>query len=454
VTATGGTVAEEFAWRELQAVREIAHAFLVADRPEEVHQFALDRVTPLLGASFSLVLLLDAAQELMHPVAQHEWPEQYAAWIGALRVRVGHGPSGVAVAERRVVEVADLHADPLLSDWFDVARELGFRSIVAAPLIGSHGPLGSIAFYFANERQVSTEQRDLVRLIADQLAATTDKALLIDELRRANAALAEANAALEEQARLQDATQNRQLTFFDNFARAVMQTARTGRAPEADLARLHALAHAAQQAAALERGTLPLALGDVDPREPLLNAVASWRPRARPLPITVGEPTVLLPTMRSDASLLARALHLALGFAVREAIRMGGDLHADVELGRGFVAYRLQWTYASANSVDRYQPEFDSGLSSVPARPFDPFQALAAAVTRHDASEVAEAPSVPSPLDLPLARSLARLLGGDVQLIVEESGELAIESLSLIFPLDATPDTDAAMARLSAPATY
>ena len=41
---------------ELLAIREIAHAFLVADRPVDVYQLALDRVTPILGAAFSLIM--------------------------------------------------------------------------------------------------------------------------------------------------------------------------------------------------------------------------------------------------------------------------------------------------------------------------------------------------------------------------------------------------------------
>jgi GAF domain-containing protein len=456
VTATGGSTTSdaaqsEFAYRELRAVREIAHAFLVADRPEEVHQFALDRVTPLLGASFSLVMLLDAAGEFMHPVAQHQWPARYADWIGALRVRVGQGPSGVAVAERRVVEVADLHGDVLLSDWFDVATELGFRSIVAAPLIGARGALGAIAFYFVNEREVSTEQRDMVRLIADQLAATSDKAQLIAELRRANAALADANATLELQASQQFETQRRQFAFFDHFTRAVMHVAFCDVDPAHRLHHLHELAHSAQQAVALEGRTLAVAMDDVDPRQPLLAAVTYWRPKARPTPITVGEPSVLLPTMRTDASLVTRALHLALGVAVEEAQRHGSPLHSDVELGRGFVAYRLQWTatHDNASMSVRTQP----GPAGPNSTSFDPFEALEAAVAGYDSSErVGDpiAPALTSPLDLPLARSLARLLGGDVQRILEEGEELAIASLSLIFPLDAAPDTDAAMARVVA----
>ena len=57
-----------------------------------------------------------------------------------------------------------------------------------------------MAFYFADATHVRDEQRALVRLVADQLAAATDKSRRTDALRRANAALAEANAQLERQA--------------------------------------------------------------------------------------------------------------------------------------------------------------------------------------------------------------------------------------------------------------
>ena len=60
--------------RELMAVREILHAFLAADRIEGVFQFALDRVSPLVGASVSCVYLLDGASETMRVAAAHRWP--------------------------------------------------------------------------------------------------------------------------------------------------------------------------------------------------------------------------------------------------------------------------------------------------------------------------------------------------------------------------------------------
>ena len=71
--------------RELIAIREIVHAFLTADRPEEVFQFALDRVSPLVGANFACVYLIDGASELMRLAAVHNWPEQFAPFLGEIQ---------------------------------------------------------------------------------------------------------------------------------------------------------------------------------------------------------------------------------------------------------------------------------------------------------------------------------------------------------------------------------
>src|ERR1700690_4105448 len=127
-------VAEPPAHRELIAVREIVHAFLRADRPEDVFQFALDRVSPVVGASFASVYLVDGASELMRLAAAYNWPEHHRPWLGDMRVRVGFGPSGEAAGERGASEIPDVFADPDLEDWHDVARELDFRAIVALPL--------------------------------------------------------------------------------------------------------------------------------------------------------------------------------------------------------------------------------------------------------------------------------------------------------------------------------
>ena len=185
--------------RELLAVREVIHAFLTADRPEEVYQFALERVSPLVGATFASVYLVDGASELMRLGAAYNWPQRFRPWLGEARVRLGFGPSGEAASERRTIEVADVFADDDLEDWQEVASELGFRSLIALPLQTGSKVLGAVTFYFADAESFSSEKRGLLRIVADQMAATAEKSLLIEQLRRSNAALVEVNAELERQ---------------------------------------------------------------------------------------------------------------------------------------------------------------------------------------------------------------------------------------------------------------
>jgi len=195
--------------RELQAAHEIAHAFLTARRPSEVYRLALERVAPLVGAGFGCVFLRDGEGDLLRIVAAHNWPQAYATYLSSMRVRVGNGPTGRAVAENAIVEVADVFADPALEDWWDSARELGFVSSVALPLAFRGRPEGALTFYFREPLAMGEADHQLLRLVANQLAATAEKAHLIDDLQRANDRLREQNIDLE--ARYREAEEARQL---------------------------------------------------------------------------------------------------------------------------------------------------------------------------------------------------------------------------------------------------
>jgi GAF domain-containing protein len=415
--------------RELLAVREIAHAFLVAERPSDVQQFALDRVTPLLGASFSLVMELGPDGELLRPVAQHEWPAQHRHWIGALRVRVGDGPSGVAVAERRLVEVEDLFVDESLSVWHDVAMELRFRSIIAAPLETAEGPIGAVAFYFEDATCMTEEQRGLVRVVADQLAAATDKARRVDALRRANAALAEANAELESQA----AAWNVVATARDEVERrvvdALLSLSNTVTVGDAvmRLEAVQALAIASREFTDVSRPGFEAGTDDVDPREPLLEAVSRWRARAPMIVLQVEEPTVLLPTVRGSRRWLTRALELAVGLSVRTAAP-GSVVRTRVELGRGFLALRVHWTAHSDALVSRRSPsEVTVGA------PVDILEQVGRDLGRESQSVACRSVTA---IDLPLVRAITERLGGELRVEAPPAGDDGDHTLVLMFPVD------------------
>ncbi len=385
--------------RELLAVKEIATALLRAERPVDVYQFALDRITPILGAAFSVVMQLSEDEKLLRPVAQHDWPAKQRSWIGALRVRVGDGPSGLAVAERRVVEVADLFADPTLTAWYEVAEELGFRSILAAPLIGTRRVLGAVVFYFTDATSVSGEGQALVRLVADQLAATAEKAQTMDALRRANGALAEANAELERQSADAQAARDAQMLFLEtltsHLADGLSQAAIAGSGGEDALSAAQAIATAARELVLCERGAIGMIESEIDARVPLQDAVQAWRSRVRTLPISVGEPTVHLPSMRTDGAWLQRLLELLIGYAASECDTEGAVVHADVEVGRGFVAHRVSWRCGDT-----------------------PRQ-------RHP---------LMTALDLPLARAIAVRLGGELRL--ESADDDGSRAVTVVFPVE------------------
>lgn len=418
--------------RELLAIREIAHAFLLADHPGEVQQFALDRVTPLLGATFSLVMQLSDDGALLRPVAQHEWPAGYRQWIGALRVRVGDGPSGTAVAERRLVEVVDLFEDPALDGWHDVARELGFRSILAAPLAIADGPIGAVAFYFADATRVSDEQRALVRLVADQLAAATDKSRRADALRRAHAALADANAELEHQAgqwhaaqRARDASET--LVVDALLALTAQEDTRTA----ADrLHAVHALAVAAQEYVEVTQPTFALLPRDVDPREALREAMLLWRTRAPMVPVHLDEPTIMLPTMCTDARWLRRTLELVLGLGVAGAAVDGGRVRAGIRLGRGFLAVQVMW---------EGRPMFDAAPAGLLPASSPILRVCPEALRWHTHDPYADARRWVSAVDLPLAHALATRQGGELRIDTGGAPEDTRDML-LVFPVDVVTD--------------
>jgi signal transduction histidine kinase len=170
---------------ELDVAREVAHAFITATSPLEVYRLALARLTPLVRASFSSVFERDPADPgLLKLACAHNWPQASARFLSQLRVRVGRGPTGRAVAEAAPCEVRDVFADPALREWWDPARELGFTSLISLPLRTASEATGALTFYFDAPHDFADDERHLLMLIADQLAAVGGRAAAAESQRR------------------------------------------------------------------------------------------------------------------------------------------------------------------------------------------------------------------------------------------------------------------------------
>lgn len=404
----------EFAIRELMAVREIAHAFLTADRPEDALEFALASVTPLVGASFASVFLMEDSEDLLRLAAAYNWPERFRPFLGEMRVRLGRGPSGEAASTRRAVYVRDVHASEELADWQEVARELGFRALVALPLQAPRRVLGAITFYFADSSGFAEEEDELLRIVADQVAAFVERAALIDQLRRANAALTETNAELERQ--YSAAVESRRLKeeFLSNISHELrtpltsvlgyIYLLQEGMSGPITAEQRHALAQVTSSSehllgliedllelAALKRGDYRIVLEEFDVADVVRDAVAAVHATPPGVELTVdlpGEPCI----MRSDRGKVAKVLVNLLANAYKFTAK--GEVRVSVQCGRGIVRLRVA----------------DTGIGIAPEAHqlvFEEFRQLDGSPTRRYSG---------SGLGLSLARHLARLLGGDLVL--------------------------------------
>jgi signal transduction histidine kinase len=410
-TGDGG----DFGLRELMAIREIAHAFHTAKRPEEFFQFALERVSPLVGASFACVFAIDGDDaEPMRLVAVHNWPQRYAKFLRQMRVRVGAGPSGEAVSERRAIEVPDVFADPTLVDWQEIAMELGFRSFIALPLQTGESVVGTVSFYFASTNAIVAETRFLTRLVADQMAAAAEKARLIDRLRQTNEALTASNELLERQNTDLLEARRAKDEFLANISHelrtpltavigyiSVMHDGLAGPISSEQRATLDVVKEASQELlalignllelTALKRGTVEAVADDVDPRELLHDAIsASIGPRAG-VALEV-EAADGLGCIRTDRRSVTRALTALLDNAFK--FTRDGTVTASVTVVDDRIVFAIEDT-----GIGIASNQFEAV--------FDEFRQVDNTLTREYNG---------AGLGLALARRHARLLGGDISL--------------------------------------
>ncbi len=394
-------------------VREIVHAFHTAERPGDVYQFALDRVTPLVGATFACVYLVQKDSDLMTLGAVHNWPQKYARFLSQLRVRIGHGPSGVAAAERRTVEVADVFSAEAAADWAEVATELGFKSLVALPLQTSESVLGAITFYYGSAGRPSAEALHLLQMVADQMAATAEKAKLIDDLRAANSALETSNAELERQyLALLDARRVKE-EFLANISHelrtplttvigyiSLMQEGIAGPVTDDQQETLsHVKASSEQlltligdllELTTLRRGSSDVTVSRFDIRDPIQEVVEMTAGRRAEVLLDVTMPPST--TIESDRRLVRKILSALLS----NAYKFTHSGH--VAFGATVLGDRVQYSVQ------------DSGIGiPVDAQSvvFEEFRQLDGTTTRRYGG---------SGLGLTLARRFARLLGGDIVL--------------------------------------
>jgi PAS domain S-box-containing protein len=187
-----------------QALREIAARITALRDPAEILQEVVELASRLVGGQGAILDLLDPETGDLRWAYDDGLGRRFTGEEKAkLWISLGKGATGRAVAEDRVVVAGDDLASlfPPGPENTDFYARTGFRSMIAAPITGEHGPLGVIEVYAVAPEAFDDADAGLIRALASQAAIAITNARLITELADSRAALsrtAEAERTLRE----------------------------------------------------------------------------------------------------------------------------------------------------------------------------------------------------------------------------------------------------------------
>jgi GAF domain-containing protein len=152
---------------------------------QPVFDTIVDSAARLCDAVYSVLASFDG--KLIDVVAAHNWTP--AAWDAARRILPAPPTralaSGRAILERAVVHVPDVDLDPDYGN-LELRRTVGFRSLLAVPMIREGETLGAILVGRAKPGAFSDNQIALLRTFADQAVIAIENVRLFNELQASN----------------------------------------------------------------------------------------------------------------------------------------------------------------------------------------------------------------------------------------------------------------------------
>jgi GAF domain-containing protein/anti-sigma regulatory factor (Ser/Thr protein kinase) len=147
----------------------------------------------LCDGLFGAVFRFDG--ELMHFVAHHHFSGEALDLVQRQYPRPPRGLNGSAILDCAVAHSADVLSDQRTANP-DLARVLGYRSLLAVPILRESQAIGAIVVYGADAVPFSEEQIALLKTFADQALIAIENVRLFKELEARNRDLTE---ALEQQ---------------------------------------------------------------------------------------------------------------------------------------------------------------------------------------------------------------------------------------------------------------
>jgi PAS domain S-box-containing protein len=150
--------------------------------PQVIVQRTVDEAERLLGADAALINLLVEDGSQLAPASIFSTPE-YAP--ETVRYAPGAGVSGRAIAELRVVRSGNYLEDTSLThteELDSLVRGRGLMSVMAAPLVGASGPIGTLTVDSKRADAFSNDDAQLLGALAAQAAIALGNAQLYRQI--------------------------------------------------------------------------------------------------------------------------------------------------------------------------------------------------------------------------------------------------------------------------------
>ena len=162
-----------------QSLLEIAARITAIREPGPLLQQVVDAAKRLVGGDGSILDLIDPAENVLRWAYDSGIGEQFTAdELAELKIPVGIGASGIAVAEGRVDRGRrrSVGALPRVRRQRALLRRTGYRSMIIAPISGEAGPLGALEVYSTEPGAFDDDDAGLIRSLAYQAAIAIQNA--------------------------------------------------------------------------------------------------------------------------------------------------------------------------------------------------------------------------------------------------------------------------------------
>ncbi len=169
---------------ELKALGEVSQAVNSTIDLQTVLTTIVTRASALSGSEGGIIYEFDEANQSFHVRAAHHISSTHLEALRKAPIRIGEGALGRAAATQAPCQVANIHQDRLFAalQVRDVLIDVGFRSLLAVPLLRESRLLGGLVVYRRVMGEFPEEVVNLLQTFAGQSVLAIQNARLFREI--------------------------------------------------------------------------------------------------------------------------------------------------------------------------------------------------------------------------------------------------------------------------------